>query len=146
MGGKNSGIGTKPTDISKRYRADFIQKMDGRVTAVKALHERFNALASDLGGLESLSFQEQSLCKRIVFLERHIERMELIVAKGGTVEVHAYIASINALAGLLSKIGLRRRAKKIPPLHEYIEARKQLEPTALQQAPQSTEPQPSKGE
>ena len=128
MGGKNSGNGTKSTDLSKRFRADFLQTMDGRVTAVKALRERFNALTTDLGGLEGLSFQEKTLCKRVVFLERHIEQMELLVAKGGAVEVHAYLASINALAGLLAKIGLGRRSRTIS-LRDYLDANKQPAPS-----------------
>ena len=139
MGGKNSGIGTKPTDLSKRFRADFFQRMDGRVTAVKALRERFNALTTDLGGLDNLSYQEKTLCKRAIFLERHIEGMELLVTKGGAVEVHSYIASINALSGILSRIGLKRRAKQIS-LRDYLTSAKSETPAVTPSPPQSGVP------
>jgi len=113
MGGKNSGTGTKPTDISKRFRADFLENMDGRVAAVKTLQERLSALVADLGGFESLSYQEKTLCKRVVHLERLLEKQESMLVHGGTIDVHAYLAAVNGLAGLLSKLGLKRRAKPV---------------------------------
>jgi hypothetical protein len=123
VGGKNSGTGTKPTDISKRFRADFLENLDGRVAAVKTLHERLSALVSDLGGFENLSYQEKTLCKRVVHLERLIEKKESTLVNGGTVDVHEYLAAVNSLAGLLTKIGLRRRAKQVPSLSDYVSGR-----------------------
>lgn len=131
MGGKNSGKGTKPIDISKRFQTDFLETMDGRVTAVKALHGRFNALATDLGGIDGLSFQEKTLCKRVVHLEALITKMESVLVKGGAVEVHVYLAAINALASLLSRLGLKRRSKQIS-LRDYLNTKPEPQAAPLQ--------------
>lgn len=133
MGGKNSGKGTKPTDISKRFAPDFT-KLDRRFTPVKALYEEFNALTTDLGGAAALSFQETTLCKRVVHLEALITKMETVLVKGGAIDVHVYLAAINTLASLLSKLGLRRRVKNIT-LSEYIVSKSASVPTPSPASP-----------
>ena len=110
-----------------------MSELDGRVRVARSLRERLGALVSDLGGPAGLSYQELSLCKRAIHIERLIEKDELSMAHGGVVDRFATIAAINTLTSLFSKIGLKRRARKIQSLEEYL---KQPEPQPA--------PQPSK--
>jgi hypothetical protein len=90
---------------------------------------------SDLGGLTNLSYQELSLCKRITHLERLLERQESLLAHGGSVDLNCYYSAINTLSGLFSKIGMKRRARKIQRLEEYLKKPQPPEPTPTQPAP-----------
>ena len=133
MSGKKGQKGSKPTELAERFDERFMSELDGRVRVAKSLRERLNSLVSDLGGLDGLSYQELSLCKRAIHIERLIEKDELSMAHGGVVDRFATIAAINTLTSLFSKIGLKRRSK-ILNLKDYLNA----------QQPAPSGPQPSK--
>ena len=136
---KRKNKNTKLIDVPVKYNTDFMAEMDGRVEVARTLRERLAAYYSDLGGQANLSRMEQSICKRIVHVERWAEKTELTMAHGGTVDIHAYFVSVNVLSGLLSKIGLRRRAKLLPSLNDYLNANKQPPlPPAQPSPPQDT--------
>jgi hypothetical protein len=123
MAKKQKGKAPKATDLPARYDAAFSKgKMDGRGRVAKSLHERGGAFISDLGGLASLSSQELSLVKRILHLERMIEKRELSMAHGGPIDENAHIAGLNCLSGLFSKLGLKRRVKQIQ-LSDYLKTK-----------------------
>ena len=126
----------KPTDVPARFERNFLDSMDGRAEIVRTLRQRLGALVSDLGGLDSLSYQERSLCKRAIHLERLIEKRELTLAHGGTVDESGYFSAINVLNGLFSKLGMKRRSKQIS-LKDYLNAAKKPEPEAPPPAPSS---------
>jgi hypothetical protein len=96
--------------------------MDGRSEVARTLRDRLQALSADLGGWSSLSYQEQSLCKRLIHLERNVELKELRLAQGNRVDENLYYCGLNALSGLWSKLGLKRRVK-ILALKDYLEAK-----------------------
>jgi len=52
-----------------------------------------------------------------------IEKKESTLAHGETVDVNAYLAALNTLSSLLGKLGLRRRAKQVPSLSDYVSGR-----------------------
>ena len=133
MAGKRGQKGRKATEIAERYQEDFLEAMDGRGRIVKTLRQRLGALVADLGGLAELSYQERSLCRRVIHLERHIERKELSLAHGGTVEETDYLSAINCLSGLFSKIGIKRRSKPVMSLQDYLSG-KAAASTALDDA------------
>lgn len=112
-----------------------MESMDGRVRVARELRDRLHALASDLGGLASLSYQEQSLCKRLVHLERLVELKELKLAQGGRLDENLYFNAINSLSGLLTKIGLKRRVKVLS-LADYLNGKPANEPTPTTATPQ----------
>jgi hypothetical protein len=119
---KRKNKSTKAVDIPTRFTDDFLDTMDGRGEVTRTLRQRYGSLTSDQGGLSNLSYMKQSICKRIVHIERLIEKDELTMAHGGTVDKHAYFAAINCLSGLLSKIGLERRARTVT-LKDYLNTR-----------------------
>lgn len=122
MSGKAGQLGSKPTEVPLRFGERFLADMDGRSEVARTLRDRLQALVSDLGGLSSLSYQEVSLCRRLIHLERLVEQKELRLAQGGKLDENLYFNSINSLSGLLSKIGLKRRVK-ILALKDYLEAK-----------------------
>jgi hypothetical protein len=75
------------TEVSAQYDESFMEELDGRVRAARTLRQRLRELTNDLGGLANLSYQEQSLCKRAIHIERLIEKKELTLSHGGKVEV-----------------------------------------------------------
>ncbi|TKB74288.1 MAG: hypothetical protein E8D46_10155 [Nitrospira sp.] len=95
----------------------------------RELRDRLHALTADLGGWSSLSYQEQSLCKRLVHLERLVELKELKLAQGGRLDENLYFNAINSLSGLLTKIGLKRRVKVVS-LTDYLNNKPANEPKA----------------
>ena len=119
MSGKAGQKSAKATEVAERYTGGFMDELDGRVRLARTLHQRLRELTNDLGGMTNLSYQEQSLCKRLVHLERLIERKESTLAHGGTLDENYYYAALNALSGLFSKVGLKRRPKVLS-LTDYL--------------------------
>lgn len=122
MSGHPGQRGTKPMEVETHYDAKFMEDLDGRSLVARELRQRLRALTADLGGLSSLSYQEQSLAKRAVHLERLIETKELTLAQGRRVDENKYVNCICAFSGLLSKLGLKRRVKVLA-LADYLEAK-----------------------
>ena len=102
MSGKPGQQTTKATEIAPRYSETFMEELDGRYRTAKTLRQRLRDLTNDLGGIAVLSYQEHSLCKRAVHLERVVERFESTLAHGGSVDYGHYFGLINALSGLIS--------------------------------------------
>ena len=103
-------------------------ELDGRVRVARSLRDRLRALTSDLGGVTNLSYQEQSVCKRAVHLERLIEKKESTLAHNGTVDENSYYSAITTLSSLFSKLGLKRRPKVIGTLAELLSQRQEPAP------------------
>lgn len=117
------GKGTKPRQVAKRFRPSFLSDLDGRYPVVRGLKQRFACYLSDLGGAASLSTMEQTIVKRIVHLEHLVEQKESALIAGAGTNINEYLASINTLSGLLSRIGLKRRAKMLS-LKDYLSSSK----------------------
>lgn len=111
--GKGQGKSDLPTDIPARYDEAFLEEMDARSEVYKMMSQRLGALVTSLGGLDGLSYQERSLCKRAIHLERLIEKRELTLALDGTIDEPGYFNAVNVLSGLYSKLGMKRRTKLI---------------------------------
>lgn len=139
----SKGKGTKPRTVDKRFRPGFIADLDGRYPVVRGLKHRFACYLADLGGAANLSHMEQTVVKRIVHLEHLVEQKESSLIRGESVEVHSYLASVNTLLGLLSKIGLKRRAKTLS-LKDYLTHAHKQEPQSAPSPAPPVEPQPEK--
>lgn len=120
MAGKQGQRSQKDTEIVALYDAEFMSQLDGRVKVARTLRQRLGALTNDLGGLANLSFQEQCICKRVVHLERLIEKKEMALAHNRKVDEGCYYAAITTLSALLSKVGLKRRPKLVSTLAEVL--------------------------
>ena len=115
-------------DVPDAWHAGILSELDQRTGLARELHERLGALMNDLGGADALSYQQRVLCERAIFLELWCQREEAKLVKAGDVSAVAqWTQASNALAGLLAKLGLERRAKHVPTLSEYLKA--QAEPS-----------------
>ncbi len=123
------GKGTKPRTVARRFRPSFLSDLDGRYPVVRGLKYRLGCYLSDLGGAANLSTMEQTIVKRIVHLEHLVEQKESTLIAGTGINLNEYLASINTLSNLLSRIGLKRRAKSIS-LKDYLNNSKPEPPLA----------------
>ena len=103
-------------DVPDAWHAGILSELDQRTGLARELHERLAALMDDLGGADSLSYQQRVLCERAIFLELWCQREEAKLVKDGDVAAVAqWTQASNALAGLLAKLGLHRCSKDITP-------------------------------
>ena len=113
-------MGTKQTDIPSQYSPDWLEKLDGRTAIARAVNERLAALLSDLGGADTLSYQQRSLAKRAIWTEAVIEQSEAALARGEDVDVGRLTQANNSLIGLFKALGLDRKSREVPSLAEYL--------------------------
>ncbi len=123
MAGKQGAKSEKGTEVVTRYDEDFMAGLDGRVRVARSLRDRLRALTNDLGGIPNLSYQELSLCKRAVHLERLIEKRESTLAHGGTLDENSYYSAITTLSSLFAKVGYKRRPKVVGTLAQLLGAK-----------------------
>lgn len=112
----------KSSEIPQDYRADWIQRLDGRTRLAQAVQQRYTALAADLGGHDRMSYQRRSLAKRAIWLEAVIEQQESALARGEEVDQGKLTQAVNSLQGLFKTLGLERYAQDVPNLHDYLKA------------------------
>jgi hypothetical protein len=113
---------TRKPELPRKPKAGWLATLDRRHHFAKTLFARRAQLVADLGGDDALSYAEKTLAERAIYLEQVIRDMEARHAQGkADFDHHKYIGSINALANLLGKLGMKRAAKRVPSLPEYLE-------------------------
>lgn len=110
-GGKGKNGGGKVRQIEPRYSSDFLDRLDERYGSTWALRGYFQGLTNSLGGASDLSYQELSLCMRLIHLEELIRQKEQKLASGQAIDESIYCACVNTFSGLINKLGLKRRPK-----------------------------------
>jgi len=125
MAGDAGRQSNKTTELPDAYQESFLDNLDGRFKRAKVLKARLSLLMDDLGGINSLSYQKRSLCKRAIFLESVISDWERDLAVGNEVDLGKHTQALNSLLGLFRQLGLDRRAKDIQSLQEYLVAKEQ---------------------
>jgi len=108
-------------EVPSRFAHGFLAELDQRTALYQELRGRLDALMADLGGADQLSYAQQALCQRAVWLEFWLQREEGKLAQGNEFDVGRWTQACNALAGILGKLGLERRAKPVPHLHDYLQ-------------------------
>jgi hypothetical protein len=106
--------------IPERYSPDFMERLDKRTVLGKAVRDRFEAICSDLGGVENMPTVKLSLARRFVWLEAMIEGFECRAAAGEDVDTGVWTQLINSWLGIARQLGLERKAKKVRRLHEHL--------------------------
>jgi hypothetical protein len=123
MAGKPGQRSRKATEVPAKYATDFLTTLDGRVRVARTLRERLASILTDLGGADALSHAQRSLAKRAVHVEGLLEGIEAKLATGEVVDVMPYLAAINTLMGLFTRLGLKRVARDVSPLRELLAKR-----------------------
>ena len=82
MSGKQGMSSAKATEVSGRFEPGFLSALDGRSVVARGLKSNLDALINDLGG--ALSYQQHSLCERVIHLEALIRGMDDPVGSGSS--------------------------------------------------------------
>ncbi len=85
--------------------------MDKRTALAQVMRERYRAFTDDLGGADSLTYAKRSLVERVLWLEYWLAQQERALAQGQEFDVGRWTQAVNALQGILSKLGLERQDK-----------------------------------
>ena len=111
----------KAAKLPAQFTPRFWEGMDGRVGVAKEIRRRYETLRADTGA--SRSAQRDLLCQRAVFLAMILETQEVEAVESGKFDSGSYTQTVNALSGLLSKLGLDRAAVKATNLQDYLAER-----------------------
>jgi hypothetical protein len=109
--------------IPAKYRPDFIERVDRRTVLGRAVHTRYHAVVSDLGGEEALSTIKRSHVRRLVTLETMIEGIEARALAGEEVDAGSWTQLLNSWLGVASRLGLERKARNVRTLADVMRAK-----------------------
>src|SRR4029450_6286737 len=73
----------KAATLPAKFNPNFVDTLDGRSLLARALRQRFQAIAGDLGGECELSALKSSLLERLVWLEAMLSKIESDLATSG---------------------------------------------------------------
>ena len=107
-------------EIPATYTPDFMERLDRRTVLGKAVSQRFEAVANDCGGLDSLAHVKIGLIKRFLWFECILEGIELQLAAGEQIDIGTYTQLANTWLGLARTLGLERKARPVRRLHEHL--------------------------
>lgn len=117
---KQKLLATIPTE----YEPNFVERLDGRTKLAQVIPQRINAIESDLGGADSLSYARRSLVRRVVWLEAVVETYEQNLSRDVTIDLGAYTQAINSLLGLFRLLGLERKARNVRSLQDHLNSKR----------------------
>ncbi|MBW3540726.1 MAG: hypothetical protein KY476_10685 [Planctomycetes bacterium] len=114
----NSRKRLKNITIPARFEPHFWAGVDGRCTIAKEIRRRYELLKDHTG---AESYPKDLLVQRAIFIGLQLETMECVAAERGEFDPGVYTQMVNALSGLLSKLGLERRDREaVPTLKAYV--------------------------
>jgi len=97
-----------------------MDRLDKRTVLGRAVVDRYEAVMSDLGGIEALSTVKRSLVRRFTWFEVMLEGFECRMASGESIDLGAWTQCCNSWLGLAKALGLDRRAKPARSLREIM--------------------------
>ena len=112
----------KRIDEANELPARFVPRFwerdaDSRSIAYREVSKRYQHLKTDAG---VDSYQKELLAQRAIFIALQIETMEVSAMEGGHFEAGQYVQAVNALSGLLTKLGLEPRKPKTIDVATYL--------------------------
>jgi hypothetical protein len=125
MAGKKGARSKLLRTLPVRYGQDFAAVMDGRTRLGREVRDRVQALVIDLGGADTLSHAQRSLCRRAIWLELMVEHEETRIADGQGVDVGPHVQLVNSLLQVYRALGLKRREPPAQRLSDYLQAHRE---------------------
>ena|SRR6266576_3732540 len=112
---RRNGVSHKPQSIGESYTPGFLTKLDQRTELCRMLRERFDSIASDLGGVDQLSRIKSSLLERFLWLEAVLGKIETTLGlledpKTASALLGTWIQACNSLMGIAKVLGVERQA------------------------------------
>jgi hypothetical protein len=105
-----------------------IKSLDKRSRFARRYRDCIAAYVSDLGGIENVSFAEQTLLRRASMLICQLEWQESQFAKdqegvASPEQLTIYLQALNSLRRVVETLGLQRRPRDVTPsVSEYVES------------------------
>ena len=106
-----------PATVPARFEPRFWESTDQRQSVVKEIRRRCESLRDDTG---ADSAQKDLLVQRAIFMSIQLETMEVEAIENGKFDQGIYTQMVNALVGVLNKLGLERKIKQVADLHSYV--------------------------
>ena len=113
--------------VPEQFTPQWLQSLDGRTAIAQEMRARFDEVATDLGGADRLSYLERSLVSRYLWAEFWIQQQEVAIAEGQEVDIGRYTQAVNSATGLANKLGLKRVARDVPTLADYLKQREAVQ-------------------
>ena len=123
MQANNNTDSPKEQPLSAKFANGWLDDLDGRLGLARELRQRFETLTNDLGGSDSLSYAQRSLCERALWLEYWLATQEKDLANGGEFDVGKWVQAANSLQGIFAKLGLKRVPTDVTSLQDWIKRR-----------------------
>ena len=95
----------------KKFTTGWRSELDKRTALAQVMRERYLEFTDDLGGRDNLGYAKRSLVERVLWLEYWLADQERALAQGQEFDVGRWTQAVNALQGILSKLGLERQDK-----------------------------------
>ena len=95
-----------------KFGVDFVETVDGRSVLGRAVRDHIERLHQDLDGAGHLSFQQLSLCQRVVWLDLLLSNEEARIARGEGVDIQPHVALVGSLLSVYRALGLKRVARE----------------------------------
>ena len=99
---------SKAKNVPNEFTNGWLSQLDQRTEIAQIMQRRYNILTDDLGGVNSLSYQQRSLVERSLWLEYWLADQERLLAQGKPFEVAKWTQACNSLQGLYAKLGLHK--------------------------------------
>jgi hypothetical protein len=109
--------------IPNNYDPNWLTGVDKRTSLGRQLVIRYNAMCSDLGGEDQLSYIQKSLVNRYIWLEWRINQIEMAAGEGHQVDDGKWSSLVNSFQGLGNKLGLKRVTKDVKDLGAFLAER-----------------------
>jgi len=123
---------SKPTTKGKRCTLDIpgLGLVDGRTSVARHYGQAVDDLAADLGGADAVTAAERELVRRAAGLSVLATRAAAALLNGEAIDVSELVSVANAQRRLLVTLGLERRQRDVPDLHDYLRQPTNQEPTS----------------
>ena len=113
--------GTNPVARSRITNGStLLPDIDGRSKAARRFKDVAFAIVEDMGGEDCVSEGQRQLIRRAAGLSVVLEQREAALVNGDDIDSEEWVRLTNVLVRVLSVLGLRRRARKIPSLREIL--------------------------
>jgi hypothetical protein len=120
----------KPGGRSALSNGRLLADVDGRGMWARRLADLVALHLSDLGDLDAVSEAERSLVRRVATLEIELEKLEASFAQAGQADpadLDLYSRVSGNVRRILESLGLKRVAKQIDPVADYLRRKREAE-------------------
>ena len=102
----------------------FLPGVDGRSAIARRTRDIFDAICSDLGGIDLMSEAQLQLCRRAAMISIQCEEMEARGVLGERIDLELFGRLTDRLGRVLQRLGIKRVPRDValtPSVFAYVE-------------------------